>query len=220
MFLKEAVLVTITISMTITSSFALPYVPDFADPYTQGAYADPYAKDHKKKISDINVQKIKCFNKNTNVNCVDVNQIPDPNGVAGVEAQELQEEDGTGIANAMNNGQDNGINLNKNLVNFCINDNDNGQEQLQQSNGLTVGRLYRVEGPVETAPSEISQSIASCDPGDFVISGGFIYDSANIPHDSSISSIPTDNLDGWSASMENTGLAASIQAIAVCFDTQ
>ncbi|MFB5600503.1 MAG: hypothetical protein ACE5SW_09785 [Nitrososphaeraceae archaeon] len=205
-----------TFSLGVPSSFAQPY---YEDPYAQ----DPYAKDDRKKASDVNIQKIKCFNKNTNVNGVDVNQIPDQNGLAEVEAQGLEGGENM-AANAINNGEGNGLNLDRNLVNFCINDNDNGQEQVQQSNGLTVGSLYIVEGPVvnNQFPNG-AESIASCDAGDFVISGGFNFIPEGELNDFDfINNLPTATLDGWSASFD-TGLGSTvpaIQATAVCFDAQ
>ncbi|MFB5600796.1 MAG: hypothetical protein ACE5SW_11300 [Nitrososphaeraceae archaeon] len=116
MFLLAAVLVAGTISMTIPSSFAQPYAPD--------PYADPYAmeKPHPKSV---NVQKINCHNSNTNINGVDVNQLPPQNGDAATA--QLQE-DGTANGNGNGNGLlDSGINLEKNLVNICVDVNLNGQ---------------------------------------------------------------------------------------------
>ena len=80
--------------------------------------------------------------------------------------------------------------------------------------------LFRLcQRPIETPPG-VSESIASCEPGDFVISGGFSYLADQNPIDQSVSSLPTVTLDGWSASMTNLSPDASIQAVAVCFDAQ
>jgi hypothetical protein len=57
------------------------------------------------------------------VNDVNINQIPDQNGAT--EAQLL--EDGTANGNGQLNGNENGINIDKNLVNICVNYNDNSQ---------------------------------------------------------------------------------------------
>lgn len=93
-------------------------------------------------------------------------------------------------------------------------------------NGLNVGNFYIVEGPVEPLQgTEIAvESIASCDEGDFVNSIWFNFVVPNAPQLADLnllSSNPNQTLDGWSASAD--GLVAgssSIQAIAVCFDTQ
>ncbi|MFB5600262.1 MAG: hypothetical protein ACE5SW_08565 [Nitrososphaeraceae archaeon] len=119
MFLLAAVLVVGTISMTIPSSFAQSYAPD------------PYAPDPK----SVNVQKIKCVNSNVNVNGVDVNQFLDENGEV-TEAQQL-EEDGTTNENGNENGLvgDGGLNIDRNLLNICLDINANGQA----SGGLISG---------------------------------------------------------------------------------
>ncbi|MFB5600917.1 MAG: hypothetical protein ACE5SW_11915 [Nitrososphaeraceae archaeon] len=110
-----AVLVAGTISMIVPSSFAQSY----EDPYAQ----DPYAKDQKKSTS-VNVQKIKCVNENLNVNGVEVNQVPE----TGVAAAEAQADDASAAnGNGLQDGNGNGINLDKNLVNICVNVNLNGQ---------------------------------------------------------------------------------------------
>ena len=126
-----AVLVAGTLAITISSSFALPYIPYFADPYAKNPYSDPYAKDHKKKASDVNVQKIKCVNENTNINGVDINQLPPPGNEPVVTAQ-LE----NGPENGNGNGNDllgDGINIDRNLLNICANINLNGQ-----ANGVPV----------------------------------------------------------------------------------
>jgi hypothetical protein len=114
LFLLAAVLVAGTISMVIPSSFAQPYAPD---PYAQ----DPYVME-KPHPTSVNVQKINCHNSNVNVNGLDVNQLPPQNEETAV----LQED---GAANGNGNGLlgDGGLNIDRNLVNVCVNWNDNGQ---------------------------------------------------------------------------------------------
>jgi hypothetical protein len=109
--MMAAVLVVGVISMVIPASFAQPY-------YQQ--YDDPYAKDHKKKSTDVNIQKIKCVNSNVNVNGIEITQIPQ-NGEM-TEAQALED----GAANG-NGPLGNGLNIDKNLVNICVNVNVNEQ---------------------------------------------------------------------------------------------
>ncbi|MFB5600879.1 MAG: hypothetical protein ACE5SW_11715 [Nitrososphaeraceae archaeon] len=71
----------------------------------------------------VNIQKIKCHNSNTNINGVDVNQFPDTNGdAANVQLTRDSPENGNG--NGLLEG---GINIDRNLVNFCINVNGNLQ---------------------------------------------------------------------------------------------
>jgi hypothetical protein len=116
MFLLAAVLVAGTISMTIPSSFAQQYYPD--------AYAqDPYAME-KPQPKSVSIQKINCVNSNVNVNGVDITQLPPQNGDAA--AAQLAED---GAANGNGNGLlgDGGLNIDRNLVNICVDINANGQ---------------------------------------------------------------------------------------------
>ena len=87
-------------------------------------YGDQYGYDkHPKKSSHGDIQKIKCVNSNINVNGIDITQIPqDGPGVAatnegGVEGANTQ--NGKGLADR--------INFDRNLVNICVNVNDNEQ---------------------------------------------------------------------------------------------
>jgi len=201
-----------------------------SSPILTNASGQPYGDHHgydnnyQKKSSHTNIQKIKCVNSNINVNGIDItHQIPTDDLAT---AETGNEDGGAGTANIQNgNGLGDKINLEKNLVNFCINDNDNTQERQpqSQSDGITASNLYIVEGPVATAQGAanlLTESIASCDDGDFVISGGFNFlpTGLNLNSFLFVKSIPTPTLDGWSASFQ-TGLTnAQIQATAVCFD--
>ena len=91
---------------------------------------------------------------------------------------------------------------------------------LKNNKKLNVDSLYIVAGPVETPQDGLAESIAGCDKGDFVISGGFDHNTAGNERDVPLSSIPTDTLDGWSASIAKGLDDSFIQAIAVCFDAQ
>lgn len=128
------VLVAGTVSTMIPESFSQ-------------SYEDSYAKEYdKKKSTGLNYQKIKCFNSNVNTNGVDTQVPSDPNNVAAAQIQGTNEqEDGYVTENAMNdNEQGHGQDLDNNLVNTCINYNDNeqagGQEEGMelQTGSLTV----------------------------------------------------------------------------------
>jgi hypothetical protein len=115
MFLLAAVLVAGTISMVIPSSFAQPYAPD---PYAK----DPYAME-KPQPKNVNVQKINCINSNVNVNGVDVNQLPPQNGdptAAQLAEDGATDDNGNGLLGG-------GLNIDRNLVNVCVDVNLNGQ---------------------------------------------------------------------------------------------
>ena len=71
----------------------------------------------------IEVQKISCINYNTNINGLDITEIPE-DGTALAAANEGAD----GGTNAQNgNGITDKINFNKNLVNICVNLNVNDQ---------------------------------------------------------------------------------------------
>ncbi|MFB5600193.1 MAG: hypothetical protein ACE5SW_08215 [Nitrososphaeraceae archaeon] len=114
-----AVLVSGTISMTVPSLFAEPYYPE---------YEDPYVKDYKKDPKSINVQKIKCVNSNANVNGIDINEFPPHEMLATEEAQAT--EDGAAEGNGNGLVSDNGLNIDRNLLNICADLNFNNQERI------------------------------------------------------------------------------------------
>ncbi|MDR4510144.1 MAG: hypothetical protein MRJ93_00370 [Nitrososphaeraceae archaeon] len=150
MFLLAAVLVTGAISMTIPSSFAQPddrddrdFIGDNyyeKDPYNKyyNGHDDPFGKDQDKEYKDVKIQKIKCVNFNVNINGIDIKKIPremtdDAATAQGLQGDENGIKDGTG--NGMfNNG---GLNIDKNLVNICLNLNFNNQEKVPILGDLT-----------------------------------------------------------------------------------
>jgi len=79
----------------------------------------------KMQSSHTDIQKIKCVNSNINVNGIDITQIPQ-DGTATAAANE-----GGTSADAANTQNGNGladrINFERNLVNICVNVNDNEQ---------------------------------------------------------------------------------------------
>jgi hypothetical protein len=132
---------------TITNAQAVPYGTDYDNRYSYGDqygdqydnsryddnrygydnYDNSYYPEPKKDKKIGNQQEIKCFNKNLNVNGIDINQIPqDP--TPWVAANE------GGAADAANTENGNGfgdrINFEKNLVNICVNLNFNNQERI------------------------------------------------------------------------------------------
>src|SRR5574339_1248751 len=66
------------------------------------------------------IQKIKCVNSNININGVDITQIPRDNTASVAAAnEEPNRENGNGLADR--------INFDRNLVNICVNANNNDQ---------------------------------------------------------------------------------------------
>ena len=86
-----------------------------------------YDNNHQKKISNTNNQKINCIISNINVNGVDITQIPQDNNVLAAANEGAGGAD-AGTANTHNgNGLADRINFERNLVNICVNVNDNDQ---------------------------------------------------------------------------------------------
>ena len=215
-FLIGAVLVFgTTISMGIPASFAQPEYK---------GYEESYGKDYdKKKASSLNLQKVKCNN-------IILNGLDSSGQGAGGDmlGGMTDENDGTWQEDGqwLGNGDEKKFkDIDKNIVNFCKNKNIEVVEAVEEQNGLNVGSLYTVEGPLVTSQGgsdPVTESIASCDAGDFVISGGFniLPGIAQFPDYDFIRSLPTSTLDGWSASFNTDETVTQIQATAVCFDAQ
>ncbi|MDR4511073.1 MAG: hypothetical protein MRJ93_05135 [Nitrososphaeraceae archaeon] len=213
-----------TISMGIPAMFAQSeYYYD--DDYDLQYHEDSYTKDHKKNLKSESIQAIKCNNKNINIIGVDIPSTSNGNMVnqiTGENDQTGQEDQWLGESHHGNND------INRNIVTICNNEinivGDEGSVDEEEQNGLNVDRFYIVEGPVESppgGPDDSAESIASCDVGDFVISGGFrVTDLDTFSNGESVQSNPTSTLDGWSASIENDALTPTIQANALCFDAQ
>lgn len=127
--------------MTIPSSFAQPddrddrdFIGDKyyeKDPYNKyyNGHDDPFGKDQDKEYKGANVQTIKCVNSNVNINGIDIKKGPKPAAVdeaAAEDAQQIKGENGQG------NGLFGGLNIDKNLVNICVNFNFNEQEDEEE----------------------------------------------------------------------------------------
>ena len=125
---------------TITSAVAELYADQYG--YNSNYYQDDnrysYDNNHQKKNSHTDIQKIKCANSNINVNGIDITQISqDSDGVAAAN-------EGVGGADSANTENGNGladrINVERNLVNICVNVNQNSQTHIEEPerSSLTV----------------------------------------------------------------------------------
>jgi len=127
-------LMTLSPSM-IGNAQAQMYANDYG--YDNNYYPDDnrYSYDKKEsKSSHTDIQKIKCVNSNINVNGIDIQEIP-RDDIATTAANE-------GAADAANTQNGNGladrINFEKNLVNICVNVNDNDQQRIFEEPGPPV----------------------------------------------------------------------------------
>jgi len=89
-------------------------------------YSYDYGYDKDEKKSDVNIQKIKCVNRNINVNGIDITQIPQDT----TAASELQPND-QGSNEAQNGNELGDLNFDRNLVNICANANFNQQIKIK-----------------------------------------------------------------------------------------
>ena len=90
----------------------------YANDYGYNSYPEP-------ESSHTDIQKISCVNSNTNVNGIDIQEIPrDAPGAAAAN------EGGPDVANTQDgNGIGDRINFDRNLVNICVNLNFNNQDR-------------------------------------------------------------------------------------------
>jgi hypothetical protein len=112
---------------TITNAGAQMYGDQYG--YDSNYYQDDnrygYDNNHPEK-KNVNVQKIKCVNSNINVNGVDITEIPQDG--AGVSAANEGGPDGANTENG--NALADRINVERNLINVCVNVNDNEQTKV------------------------------------------------------------------------------------------
>ena len=105
--------------------------------YGYDSYDNSYYPEPKKDKKIGNEQEIKCFNKNLNVNGIDITEIPQDPSTLGA----ANEADGEGTADSANTQNGNGladrINFDRNLVNICVNLNFNNQERTPILGDLT-----------------------------------------------------------------------------------
>ncbi|MDR4512967.1 MAG: hypothetical protein MRJ93_14830 [Nitrososphaeraceae archaeon] len=163
MFLLAAILVAGTISMTVPASFAQPYSgeQDYKDPSGKDykSYGNqhekkfPFGKEFNKDPKGVSIQKIKCVNSNININGIEVKKTPRvfENDAATTDA--FQDD---GLAENNRNGLfgDSGLNVDRNLVNICVNFNYNEQEEAYGLDSETIG-----EEETETIGEEETETI-------------------------------------------------------------
>ena len=118
---KKIVLTSIAV---IVAAGLLVLNPSIIGDAQAQAYNSEYEYDNycpQEKSFHTDIQKIKCVNSNINVNGIDVTQIPQDN-TAVAAANEWAAD----TANTQNgNGLADRINFDRNLVNICVNVNDN-----------------------------------------------------------------------------------------------
>ncbi len=115
-------------SNMIGNAQAQMYANDYG--YDNNYYQDDnrygYDNNHQKKSSHTDIQKIKCVNSNINVNGIDITQIPQDDTATAAANEGAA--DATGTQNG--NGWGDSINFERNLVNICVNVNDNEQVKI------------------------------------------------------------------------------------------
>jgi hypothetical protein len=122
---------------------------------------------YKSQGSDF-IKEIKCNNINSNFNGVDDN-IGTDDGLIGVADTSLQEGD-EDSANGLGNGE---RTSNRNFDVDCINNNDNENNPVGTTQ-LTIGtNIYLVQDS-DSGVDSILNGLPICDPGDFVLNGGYI----------------------------------------------
>jgi hypothetical protein len=140
---------------SITNAQAQMYNDGYGDRY----YDDSYYKDVNrydydsppKKSSDVSVQELECVNSDVNVNGIDLTKIQDPTtwGAANeLAANEADDPDG-----ANGNGLGDSLNVDRNLVNICVNVNVNEQTR------APIGEIP----PEETATLLVTKTVACVD---------------------------------------------------------
>ena len=142
-----------------------------------------YSYDKKdQKSSHTDIQKIKCVNSNLNVNGIDVTQIP-TDATALAAANEGGAGGATEGANTQNgNGLADRINFERNLVNICVNVNDN--EQVKVSTPISeCERCFLTH----LTPAQQRFVLANAEQGDtFAEICGFLQQNENNPEESRI----------------------------------
>jgi len=143
-----AILVAGTLSMTVPPSFAQAYYGqhDYKDPYAKDykSYGDqhekkfPFGKEYGKDSNGVSIQKIKCVNSNVNINGIEVKKTPRVFENDAETTDALQDD---GVAENNRNGLfgDGGLNVDRNLVNVCVNFNYNEQEEGYDLYSETIG---------------------------------------------------------------------------------
>ncbi|MGB9169945.1 MAG: hypothetical protein WCB31_13595 [Nitrososphaeraceae archaeon] len=187
---------------TITNAQAMSYgSEDYDDRHSYGdQYGDDsnyyqddnrYSYDKKDSKSYGDIQKINCRNSNVNVNGVDVTEIPHDNTALGAA-----NEGGPEAANTENgNGLADRINFDRNLVNVCVNANDNEQLKVELPQGpstINPTNVYTNVGETNDRifTRDFGSAVANCDPGDTALSGSFEVGQIGIPEPGLLPAIP------------------------------
>ena len=146
------------------NSYESEYPPSYGKDnsyYYQSEYP-PYAADeyknkndyYKSKDSVIN-QKFKCINNNINIVGADINQLPSNSLANGLAAQGLQDEDDGLDSNSLSQegNNDDGINLDKNIINVCKNIN-NILNEPEPEEPLTCEECFGVDSALQAVIAE------------------------------------------------------------------
>lgn len=161
-------------SMTISNVMASDDYGYETDQYMKYA-EDMTNKNYDKSQSD-SIQKIKCNNINSNFNGIEAN-IGSENPLGSLGAEALESDDTS--ANVYGNDYQR---TNGNFDVDCINNNDNtgigpaGPAGVQGPSGITQlingTNIYLVQD-IERGNGTVLNGLAICDPGDFVLNGGY-----------------------------------------------
>lgn len=161
---------------SITNAQAQMYNDGYGDRYSDDSYYKDYDRydydSHTKKSPDVSVQELECVNSDVNVNGIDLTKIQDPTTWGAESGLAANEADGPDGANG--NGLGDSINVDRNLVNICVNYNQN-----EQVKGPTNG-----EPPEPRTGNLLVGKIVTCEPGE-VNGNGF----------TSIQQVPPDPCD-------------------------
>jgi len=136
-----------------------PYAKDYKsydEPYEKKF---PFGKEHDKDSKGVSIQKIKCVNSNVNINGIDIKKGPQPWAADAATAEALQGNDAT---EANRNGLfGNGLNIDRNLVNICVNFNYNDQEDVYGVNKNPMSEELETIGEETETISEETETIGN-----------------------------------------------------------
>ena len=100
-----------------------------------------YDNGHQTKKTNVNILKIKCVNSNINVNGIDITQIPRDDTATRAAANEGGAE---GAYTQNGNGLVDRIDFDRNLVNICVNVNDNEQVKVSPPEEQTCENCFSI----------------------------------------------------------------------------
>lgn len=221
------VLLPVGSSMTISNVMAFEdYGYDNTDQYMK--YAEDMTNNNYYKPQSDSIQKIKCNNINSNFNGIEAN-MDSANPLGGLGAESLEADDTS--ANVYGNDYQR---TNGNFDVDCINNNDNtgiGPAGVQGPSGITQlingTNIYLVQD-IDRGDGIFLNGLAICDPGDFVLNGGYTL-SGNLNNSTIVNQngpfifdIPSIASPGqaWGANVVGlpSGLTHTLLVNAYCFD--